>query len=371
MGDEQDMIDFIANICKVKDRPVKETLSALRKQINDVQVDIDDEVDRRYKQERAQLAQRADPAMENRLHQLEDQIRSFGKRPVKPVTQQSNTPAQPAPALMRDSRNTAPKPEPQPFTGNKALADELYAAQEQMREHEEAQRKAFRESSFDNDPKPSTGTKRSSRGKPAKRASRSKHSRKDRKSRRRAEYSNSSCSSSSCDSSDCSHCRSDSSSDDGGISIPFAFREKGPRQANVRTLKTSEPNFERLMNYRYYKLALRRSGRSAESTIAVRKHIKSLDITMKDYKFDGSDPVMVFDFLTRLTEEADTIGMTEPQAFHALPHYLSGPAADSFRAAKLGSHTGGVTKWPSAVNYFLETYATPAAIRARLSLISI
>lgn len=84
---------------------------------------------------------------------------------------------------------------------------------------------------------------------------------------------------------------------------------------------------------------------------------------MKGYKFDGTDPVMVFDFLKRLTEEADTINMTEPQAFLATPHYLESPASDSFRAAKHGSHTGEVTNWPSVVNYFLETYATPAAIR--------
>ena len=117
------------------------------------------------------------------------------------------------------------------------------------------------------------------------------------------------------------------------------------------------------MNYRYYRLQRRNTGRSAESTIALRKHIKSLDITMKNYAFDGSDPIRVFEFLTRLTEEADTIGMSEAQAFLALPHYLEGTAAEEFRASKHGGHTGGITNWPSAVNYFLATYATPSAIR--------
>ena len=84
---------------------------------------------------------------------------------------------------------------------------------------------------------------------------------------------------------------------------------------------------------------------------------------MKDYKFDGSDPVLVFDFLTRLTEEADTIGMSVALTFIALPHYLSGRAASHFHAAKHGGHSGGVFNWPSAVNHFLATYATHAAIR--------
>lgn len=77
---------------------------------------------------------------------------------------------------------------------------------------------------------------------------------------------------------------------------------------------------------------------------------------------------MVFDFLTRFVEECETLEMTEPQAFIALPHFLIKPALPLYRAARsAGSSTQQVSSWPECVQYFLSSYATPGVIRNALN----
>lgn len=39
--------------------------------------------------------------------------------------------------------------------------------------------------------------------------------------------------------------------------------------------------------------------------------LKNLEWTIKEHKFSGNDPVLIFDFLGRTVEEADTLGMNE------------------------------------------------------------
>ena len=100
--------------------------------------------------------------------------------------------------------------------------------------------------------------------------------------------------------------------------------------------------------------------------------IRNLELTLKERKFDGTDPILVFDFLARFAEECDTLKMSEGQAFVALPHFLKGRAETQYRASANSISTGGVAYWPEAVQYLLRSYATPAAIsRATKELNSI
>ena len=79
---------------------------------------------------------------------------------------------------------------------------------------------------------------------------------------------------------------------------------------------------------------------------------------------------MVFEFLTRLTEEADLNQLSEAQAFATLPRFLSGSAETRYRAARGSSRTGAIRSWPDAVQYLLRTYATPASIREAVAKVS-
>ena len=91
--------------------------------------------------------------------------------------------------------------------------------------------------------------------------------------------------------------------------------------------------------------------------------IRNLELTLRERKFDGTDPILVFDFLARFAEECYTLKMSEGQAFVALPHFLKGRAETQYRASANSIGTGGVAYWPEAVQYLLRSYATPAAIR--------
>ena len=118
------------------------------------------------------------------------------------------------------------------------------------------------------------------------------------------------------------------------------------------------------MNYRFYRLLEISHERDAQALIEALKRQKALAIALgSDFKFDGSDPILVFAFLTRLTEEANLNNLTEAQAFALLPRYLKGTAQLQFQAVRSGSRTSGVRCWPEAIQYLLTTYATPSAIR--------
>jgi len=150
---------------------------------------------------------------------------------------------------------------------------------------------------------------------------------------------------------------------DGEVAIPITLRQKGPKHPGLSSLQPSDGRYDRLMSYRYYRLSHTSQRRSFTSTTRLHKMIKNLELTLKERKFDGSDPILVFDFLGRLTEECDTLKMSEGQAFIALPHFLKGRAETQYRASANNSRNGGVSCWPEAVQYLLRTYATPAAIR--------
>ena len=155
----------------------------------------------------------------------------------------------------------------------------------------------------------------------------------------------------------------DDSDDEDMANIAFFSRPKGPRYLDLMAIRPADPLFDRLMNYRYYRLLRCDHHRDTQTMLDANTRIKSLMISLGDFKFSGQDPILIFDFLTRITEEADINQMTEAQAFVALPRFLSGFAEVQFRSTRSGSCTGGVRCWPEAVQYLLSTYATPAAIR--------
>jgi len=149
--------------------------------------------------------------------------------------------------------------------------------------------------------------------------------------------------------------------------LPFHSRPKGPPHVGLRSIKPANRIFDKLMSYRSYRLMVTTDTRTSRSTAEVRVHVKNLNLTMKKHTFDGSDPIKIFDFLTRFVNEADMLAMSEAQAFIALPSFLADPAETQFRTnLSGGSRKGGVTCWPEAIQYLLRTYATPTAMREAL-----
>ena len=147
------------------------------------------------------------------------------------------------------------------------------------------------------------------------------------------------------------------------VAISFHQRQKGPKHPGLDSLVPSDERFDRLMSYRYYRLINTEPMRTHQSTTRLHKTLKNIELTMRDHKFSGEDPVLVLDFLTRVVEEADTLGMSEGQLIVCLPHLLTKKAAQHFRSASSHSRSGGLVCWPDAVQYLLRTYATEQAIR--------
>ena len=103
--------------------------------------------------------------------------------------------------------------------------------------------------------------------------------------------------------------------------------------------------------------------RSSRATAEARTHIKNLRLTMNKHAFYGSDPIKIFDFLTRFVNEANILAMSEAQAFIALQTFLDDPAETQFRTNISGdSRRGGITCWPEVIQYLLRAYANAAAM---------
>ena len=152
-----------------------------------------------------------------------------------------------------------------------------------------------------------------------------------------------------------------------GTIVPFHSRPPGPPHVGLRSIKPANKIFDKLMSYRSYRLKNITDSRSSRSTAEVRIHIKNLSLVLEKHIFDGTDPIRIFDFLSRFVNEADMLSMSEAQAFIALPMFLEDPAETQFRTNLSGaSRRGGLNCWPEAVQHLLRTYATAATMREAL-----
>ena len=134
-------------------------------------------------------------------------------------------------------------------------------------------------------------------------------------------------------------------------SRPSRLLRRGPKHPGLKELPSTNILFERLLSYRSYRLKKTSSKRTARETGKVKDHIKRLEVSFKNRHFDGKDPIMVFDCLSRFVKECDILEMSEAQAYIAVAVFLKGLAADQFKSVRDSpdSNEGGVTCWPESV----------------------
>ena len=94
-----------------------------------------------------------------------------------------------------------------------------------------------------------------------------------------------------------------------------------------------------------------------------------MEYSLKEFRFNGQDPIRVLSFLAKFVEEAELLHMTEAQAFLALPKLLLGFAKEQYDSVRgsADASEGGVSCWPEAVQYLLRSYATSSAINAAIT----
>ena len=146
---------------------------------------------------------------------------------------------------------------------------------------------------------------------------------------------------------------------------PLLQRRRGSHFHGLKPIRPSDPRYDRLVDYRTYRLQDTAQSRRGRETGKTRDHVKRLELSFKDSTFNGTDPVTVLSFLADVVIECDILEMSEAQAYLALPFLLTGSAKVQFRAARsVGRSTeGGVSCWPEAVQYLLRKYAKSAFIR--------
>lgn len=64
---------------------------------------------------------------------------------------------------------------------------------------------------------------------------------------------------------------------------------------------------------------------------------------MKDFKFSGEEQIILFDFLNRLVEDADTLDVSEGQLMVCLWHMLTKTAAREYRSISSKIRAGGLS----------------------------
>lgn len=65
------------------------------------------------------------------------------------------------------------------------------------------------------------------------------------------------------------------------------------------------------MSYYYYCLAETTSKQSSMTTTRFHSALKNLELTMKYFKISGEYPIFIFNFLSHLAEDPNTLDMSE------------------------------------------------------------
>ena len=162
---------------------------------------------------------------------------------------------------------------------------------------------------------------------------------------------------------------SDDSSDDESSDVtvdrvPRKRYTKGESHRGLKVLRASYPLYKRFLDYGYYRLKRKSHRCKGRDTAEVKHQVTRMALTLRNYTFSGEDPIMVLDLLRRFCDEANTLNMSEAQAYVALSYFLKGFALDQFQTVKdaYAASEGGVTCWPEAVQYLIRSYATSNAI---------
>lgn len=94
------------------------------------------------------------------------------------------------------------------------------------------------------------------------------------------------------------------------------------------------------MPYLLYLLASTSFTWTSASTTGLHCTLKFLQLTMKDFKLSMEYPILIFNFSSRLVEEADNIDMSERQNTICQPEMLKKTVAREYCSTSSGKRVG-------------------------------
>jgi hypothetical protein len=134
----------------------------------------------------------------------------------------------------------------------------------------------------------------------------------------------------------------------------------GRRIPGLIEIQARRPEFRPLLNYRTYRLRNSRQVVTEKDTLRVNSLLKRMRHHM-EYRYSGMPALKVIDFLSTFKEAMDVMRVSEGLAALLLPHALDGDARSGVQSLwKQG--IGKTPKYPTAVNWLLESYATETVI---------
>ena len=138
-----------------------------------------------------------------------------------------------------------------------------------------------------------------------------------------------------------------------------------PRGAKVPGLTeqvTRRPEFKSLVSYRTYRL--RNTDQKVDSSVTgrVNANLKRLKHCL-DFKFSGEPAIQVVDFLRTFKEAADLNAIGEGEAAILLSYFLEGRAKSGL-SSRMKHIAASMPKYPAAVQWLLQSFATEAVIAA-------
>ena len=167
----------------------------------------------------------------------------------------------------------------------------------------------------DGDPSPPSSDKEDKERGSHERKSRRRRSRKKKTSSRSSDSSSSSDSSTSSSDSDAESTDSEAErrkrKSRRKRAILNGILRKGPRFPGLKPLRATNPLYDQLLDYRYYRLRKTSQSRSSRDTGKAKEYVKRMEYTLKEHSFNGTDPIRVLAFLAKFVEEADILRMSE------------------------------------------------------------
>ena len=139
-------------------------------------------------------------------------------------------------------------------------------------------------------------------------------------------------------------------------------------EVDVRHLRRIRPLndlFEKVRDYRRYRLHNRSGRYNAKVAITVSRAGKRMALQMKGVTFSGDDPIAVLNFLSRFTAACNQNGMHEGAALWCFQFFMTGTALAKVQTRIVGESGAAdarrdevLSSYPEVVNYLLRTYAT-------------
>ena len=101
----------------------------------------------------------------------------------------------------------------------------------------------------------------------------------------------------------------------------FPSKAQRPESSRTRATSTVEPTLSAV--YVVYVLPPEKDGLRSREDNKTSEVVKNIDLSFRESKFSDRYQIIIFDFLTRMVEKCNTLGMSEAQSFMTLPHVLS------------------------------------------------